>query len=83
MVRRAAPGADRALGRDAEVLRCRQRARQPSPRDFLLFVLFTGLRLSEASSIRWEDVDLPLRVIRVTAARTKAGRKLDLPMSDL
>ncbi|HEY1474033.1 MAG TPA: tyrosine-type recombinase/integrase [Pseudolabrys sp.] len=56
----------------------------PSPvaRDFLLLVLFTGLRLHEASSLTWEDVDLTLRVIRVTAARTKGKRKLDLPMTD-
>lgn len=51
-------------------------------RDYLLFVLFTGLRLGELTSLRWEDVDLVQKIIRVPAARTKAGRKLDLPMSD-
>jgi integrase len=51
-------------------------------RDFLLLVLFTGLRLHEASSLTWDDIDLPLHVIRVAAGSTKAGRKLDLPMSD-
>ena len=51
-------------------------------RDYLLFVLFTGLRLGESTSLRWEDVDLVQKIIRVPAARTKAGRKLDLPMSD-
>jgi integrase len=51
-------------------------------RDFLLLLLFTGLRLSEARSLKWEDVDLSQRVIRLPAASTKAGRKLDLPMSD-
>ena len=54
----------------------------PVARDYLLLVLFTGLRLSEARSLRWDDIDLKGRVIRVPAARTKAGRKLDLPMSD-
>lgn len=32
--------------------------------------------------LRWSDVDLQARVIRIAAANTKANRKLDLPMSD-
>jgi integrase len=52
-------------------------------RDYLLLLLFTGLRRREAASLRWADVDLAGRVIRIPAARTKAGRKLDLPMSDV
>jgi len=56
----------------------------PSPihRDYILLVLFTGFRKSEAASLRWEDIDLSERIIRLSASRTKAGRKLDLPMSD-
>lgn len=50
-------------------------------RDFLLLLLFTGLRRGEAAGLRWDEVDLTQRVIRLPAARTKAGRKLDLPMS--
>jgi integrase len=56
--------------------------RNPVARDYLLLVLFTGLRLGESRSLRWEDIDLKARVIRVPATRTKAGRKLDLPLSD-
>ena len=51
-------------------------------RDYLLLVLFTGLRFSESISLTWEDVDLKQRVIRIPAVRTKSKRKLDLPMSD-
>ena len=51
-------------------------------RDYLLFLLFTGLRRREAAGLRWEHVDLAERVVRLPAASTKAKRKLDLPMSD-
>jgi integrase len=45
--------------------------------------LFTGLRRREASELRWTEVDLRERVIRLAAVRAKAGRKLDLPMADV
>jgi integrase len=51
-------------------------------RDFILLLLFTGMRKTETASLRWEDVDLKNRVIRIPATRTKSGRKHDLPMSD-
>jgi integrase len=51
-------------------------------RDYLLLLLFTGFRRSEAAALRWEEADLGARVIRLPARRTKAGRRLDLPMSD-
>lgn len=54
----------------------------PIQRDFLLLLLFTGLRRREAAALRWDEVDLTSRVIRLPAKRTKAGRRLDLPMSD-
>ena len=51
-------------------------------RDHLLLMLFTGLRLSESASLRWEDIDLIQRIIKLPAASTKAKRPLSLPMSD-
>ena len=51
-------------------------------RDYLLLLLFTGLRRREAAALQWAHVDFKQRVIRLPAASTKAGRKLDLPMSD-
>lgn len=54
----------------------------PIVRDYILLVLFTGLRLSESISLRWVDVDLPQKIIRLPATATKAGRALELPMSD-
>jgi integrase len=50
--------------------------------DYLKLLLFTGLRRREAAGLRWEEIDFATRVIRLPATRTKAGRKLDLPMSD-
>jgi integrase len=54
----------------------------PVQRDYLLLLLFTGLRRTEAATLTWDDVDFTSKVIRVPAQRTKAGRKLDLPMTD-
>jgi integrase len=51
-------------------------------RDYVMLLLYTGMRRTEAAALRWSEVDLALRVVRLPAARTKAGRPLDLPMSD-
>src|SRR5262249_30851198 len=51
-------------------------------RDFILVLLFCGLRRRECASLRWSDVDLKARVLRIPAAQTKAKRKLDLPLTD-
>ena len=50
--------------------------------DYIRLLLFTGLRRSEAGSLQWSDIDFAGRIIRLPARRTKARRKLDLPMSD-
>jgi integrase len=52
-------------------------------RDYLKLVMFTGLRRREAASLKWDDVDLTAKIIRIPAVKTKAGRQLDLPMTDL
>jgi integrase len=56
----------------------------PVARDYILLILFTGLRRREASSLRWkEDIDLQGRIIHISATNTKSSKKLDLPMSDI
>ena len=50
-------------------------------RDFLKLTLFTGFRKGEAAALKWPEIDFTARLIRLSAKRTKAGRKLDLPMS--
>jgi integrase len=59
------------------------RLENPVQRDYLLLLLFTGLRRREAAGLRWSDVDLKARLLRISAASTKAKRKLDLPLSDV
>jgi integrase len=51
-------------------------------RDYLLFLLFTGLRRGEAASLTWKDINLHERTTTIPSARTKANRKLVLPMTD-
>jgi len=50
-------------------------------RDYVLLLLYTGMRREEAASLRWSDVDLAAEMIRVSAFRTKAKKRFDLPMS--
>lgn len=47
--------------------------------DYLLFVLFSGLRRREAASLRWEQVDLEHETVRILD--TKNGKPLTLPLS--
>jgi integrase len=49
-------------------------------RDYLLFILFTGLRRQEAARLRWEDVDLKGRTLTVTD--TKNHQPHTLPLSE-
>jgi integrase len=55
----------------------------PIARDYLLLLLFTGMRRGEAAGLRWENIDIAERKIKLPAAKTKSRRKLDLPMSDV
>jgi integrase len=44
----------------------------PTARDYILLMLFTGMRKGEAAALCWEHVDLTQKVIRVPAELTKA-----------
>lgn len=48
--------------------------------DYLMILLFTGLRRSEAANLRWSDVDLEYRTL--TIRDTKNRQPLTLPLSD-
>jgi integrase len=48
-------------------------------RDYLLLLLFTGLRRNEGMKLKWEDVDLTNNLLTITD--TKNGQILRLPIS--
>jgi integrase len=52
----------------------------PTIRDYLLLLLFTGARRTESASLKWEDVDMENKTFVLTT--TKNGKPLHLPMSD-
>lgn len=49
---------------------------------FLLFCLFTGLRRTAASSLKWSDIDFKSEVITIREELDKTGEGQLLPMSD-
>ena len=51
-----------------------------SARDIIWIGVYTGMRLGEVSSLRWERIDLERRVLRVD--ETKTGEVLELPVTD-
>jgi integrase len=51
-------------------------------RDYLVLILFTGLRRGEAAKLRWEWVDLDHRTLTIPATETKNGHAHSLPLSD-
>jgi integrase len=48
--------------------------------DYLLFLMFTGLRRQEAATLKWSDIDLVDRTFTLT--NTKNREPLTLPLSD-
>jgi integrase len=56
--------------------------RHPTVRDYLLLLLFTGLRRNEAATLRWSDIDLESKVLTVRAEIAKNGKEHRLPLSD-
>ncbi len=54
-------------------------ALEPAIRDIFLTGLYTGMRVGEVVSLRWERVDLERRILRVE--ETKTGEPLELPVT--
>ena len=51
-------------------------------RDYILLLLFTGLRRKEAAGLRWSEVDFERRIICLPSARIKTRSAVNLPMTD-
>ena len=51
----------------------------PATRDYLLLLLFTGMRRSEAAALSWKDIDFTQETLRVNDP--KNGKPLVLPLS--
>ena len=51
-------------------------------RDVIHFLMFTALRLREATEMKWGEVDLRSDWLRVSASRMKAGAVHEVPLSD-
>jgi integrase len=49
-------------------------------RDYLVLILFTGLRRQEAASLKWDQIDLKAKTL--TIADTKNHERHTLPLSD-
>lgn len=65
---------------DAEGIDPRTSRKLRAAADLLALMAGTGLRISEARTLRWESVDLHAGTVTVTKAKTRAGeRTLNLP----
>jgi len=51
-------------------------------RDFMVFLLFTGLRFGESRRLKWCDVDFENKILIVPRELTKSDREHRLPLSD-
>jgi integrase len=56
-----------------------QRIESPVRRDFYIWLIFTGCRSGETSSMRWDQIDLKRGIVRYPITKTE---EFDLPLSD-
>jgi integrase len=54
----------------------------PVHRDYMLTLLFTGMRRRECAALKWDHIDLAAKTMTIPAANAKSRVKLDLPLSD-
>jgi integrase len=57
-----------------------QQVQNETLRDYLLLILFTGLRRREAATLTWEQIDLTAKTL--TVSETKNNETHTLPLSD-
>ncbi len=54
----------------------------PETRPIFEFLLATGLRRGNVLNLRWDQVDLKNRTLRIPSSSSKGGKELVLPLSD-
>lgn len=52
-------------------------------REKVTFALATGLRDSNVRLLRWEEVDLPNRMVTIDGSKMKNGKTLSIPLNDI
>jgi integrase len=55
-------------------------------RDVVIFAVLTGMRRGEILNLRWQDVDLGRRVVKIQSNetfKTKTGRRRTIPLGDV
>jgi integrase len=52
-------------------------------RDFILFLLFSGLRRGEAARLKWADINFDARTLTVEAEHNKSNRIHVLPLTEM
>lgn len=58
------------------------RTRNPVRADLFLFIIFTGLRSTDAATVKWHDVNLKDRKLHRPSPKGGADRAFDVPLSD-
>jgi integrase len=56
--------------------------KQTTVRDYLIFLILTGLRRNEAATLRWDDVDFESKTITIRAEVSKNKQEHCLPLTD-
>ena len=51
--------------------------------DLCAVLMLVGLRITQASTLKWEDVDLEKKVLRLRKETAKGKRQIDMPISEL
>lgn len=51
-------------------------------KDKVVFALATGLRDANIRELRWDEVDLPNRMVTISGSKMKNGKPLSIPLND-
>jgi integrase len=71
---------------EADFVRLCESIKQKWLLDIIIFAVATGMRQGEILNLRWNEVDLSRRIVRVgnkDGFRTKAGKERNVPLNDM